>query len=48
MEKRIAKIEDELANNFDDYEQILKLTHELEALKTELEEKEMRWLELSE
>jgi ATP-binding cassette subfamily F protein uup len=48
LEKRKSEIENELASNFDDYEQILKLTNELEALKTELEEKGMRWLELSE
>lgn len=48
MEARKAEIEQELATKFDDYEQIVKLTAELEKLKSDLDEKGMRWLELSE
>ena len=48
LEARKAEIEKELSVKFDDYEQIVKLTAELEKLKSELEEKGMRWLELSE
>jgi ATP-binding cassette subfamily F protein uup len=48
MEARKAEIEQELAAKFDDYEQIVKLTAELEKLKSDLDEKGMRWLELSE
>ena len=48
MEARKTEIEQELATKFDDYEQIVKLTAELEKLKADLDEKGMRWLELSE
>ncbi|MBM3399618.1 MAG: ABC-F family ATP-binding cassette domain-containing protein, partial [Bacteroidetes bacterium] len=48
MEARKAEIEQALASRFDDYEQIVKLTTELEKLKEDLDEKGMRWLELSE
>ncbi|MEY4003552.1 MAG: transporter C-terminal domain [Bacteroidota bacterium] len=47
MESRKAAIEQELATHFDNYEQVVKLTAELEQLKTDLDEKGMRWLELS-
>ena len=48
LEKRKAEIEHELATQFDDYERIMKLSAELERLKADLDEKGMRWLELSE
>ena len=48
LEARKVEIELELSARFDDYEQIVKLTAELEKLKSELDEKGMRWLELSE
>lgn len=48
LEKRKAEIEHELATQFDDYERIMKLSAELEQIKSDLDEKGMRWLELSE
>lgn len=48
LEKRKAEIEHELATQFDDYERIMKLSAELEQIKADLDEKGMRWLELSE
>jgi ATP-binding cassette subfamily F protein uup len=47
MESRKAAIEQELATHFDNYEQVVKLTAELEQLKVDLDGKGMRWLELS-
>jgi len=47
MEARKAAIEQELAMHFDNYEQVVMLTAELEQLKSDLDEKGMRWLELS-
>jgi ATP-binding cassette subfamily F protein uup len=47
MESRKAAIEQELAMHFDNYEQVVMLTAELEQLKSDLDEKGMRWLELS-
>jgi ATP-binding cassette subfamily F protein uup len=48
LEERKAEIEAELASQFDNYELIMNLSAELEKVKTELDEKGLRWLELSE
>jgi ATP-binding cassette subfamily F protein uup len=47
MEARKAEIEQDMATFFDHYEQIASLTAELEKLKADLDDKGMRWLELS-
>ena len=48
LENKIRLIEQEIAGLSDDFEKITKLAKELEKLKADLEEKEMRWLELTE
>lgn len=54
LEKKIAELENkkteiaDLMNNISDYEELQKMAAKLDQIKEELEEKEMRWLELSE
>ncbi len=48
LETTIAEKEVQISNSTDDFNRIGELAKELERLKADLEEKEMRWLELSE
>jgi ATP-binding cassette subfamily F protein uup len=48
LEAKIVDLEHQMAELANDFNRISELAHELELLKATLEEKEMRWLELSE
>lgn len=48
LEARKVSLQHEMAKAANDYEQLMELTKSFHQLNTELEEKEMRWLELSE
>ena len=48
LEKRKHKLSEELTEAADDHEKIMKISAELTQIVDELDEKEMRWLELSE
>lgn len=48
LEKKKAELTSEMENIVDDYEKLMKVSEEFQRVSDELEEKEMRWLELSE
>ncbi|MFT7154762.1 MAG: ATP-binding cassette subfamily F protein uup, partial [Alteromonas macleodii] len=48
LEKRKAELTEELEAVVDDHEKLMKISAEFQRVSDELEEKEFRWLELSE
>lgn len=48
LEKRKAELTTEMENVVDNHEKLMKISSEFQRVSDELEEKEMRWLELSE
>ena len=48
LQKQKQLIEDKLAQSSSNHEELMTLTKDFEAIKAQLDEKELRWLELSE